>query len=641
MFNRCTYHISFFMKLLTLLTTLFSTLAIAQDYPKMAEKFQQQYKDKEAIVLQSNIRYEYLRDAKVGAKIFIQTQEKLLSLRYNSSIYRTQYYDQNSKIEKFFAESNLKQKVTETSKICGSYTQDGLFYDDSKFCTVSLRLKERGEIWDVTNTKRIDDVKYLTSVYFSEALPIHEKKISFVIPNEVSVEFKEFNLERFSITKTERSEGEQKIVEYLVKDLPGMEHNTFDRGMQFSQPHLLVIVKSMVVAGKKINVLSSPQDLYKWYSGLTSQLKPNPNAFTPTVNELVKGKTTDEEKVKAIYYWVQDNIRYIAFEDGIAAFKPDEAHSVFEKRYGDCKGMANLMKEMLKVAGYDARLTWIGTRRIMYDQTIPSLAVNNHMICTLLLNGKKFYLDATEKYIPFGQNAQRILGRPVMIEDGDKFIADKIVETEKNRDIDARNIKATIKGDDLQGKYVINLKGEAKKNFLYEYNYTQNDRKDEFMDRFISYGNKNVKTSNLKLPDLKERGGPLDLECDLVYAGAVSSFNNEYYVDIDPAKNFKDWVIEDKRQSDIDFGERIYKKTSVELQIPAGYKVSHLPAQIVVNEPEFSFNINYKLAGNNIIYTKELRIPEGIINKSAFPRWNKAIKQLATAYEDQIVLKTK
>jgi hypothetical protein len=79
----------------------------------------------------------------------------------------------------------------------------------------------------------------------------------------------------------------------------------------------------------------------------------------------------------------------------------------------------------------------------------------------------------------------------------------------------------------------------------------------------------------------------------------------------------------------------------VELQIPAGYTVSHLPAQIVVNEPEFSFNINYKLAGDNIIYTKELRIPEGIINKSAFPRWNKAMKQLATAYEDQIVLKTK
>jgi transglutaminase-like putative cysteine protease len=629
------------MKILLFLGLTLSTIAMAQDYPKLAEKYQQQYKDKEAVVLQSNIRYEYVKDAKVGAKITVSTNEKLLSLRYNSSIYRTQYYDQNSRVEKFFAESNLKQKVADYSKLCGSYTQDGLFYDDSKFCTVALKLKERGEVWDVTNVKKIDDVKYLTSVYFSENLPVQEKKISFVVPAEVTLDIKEFNLDRFSITKSEKTEANQKIIEYIVKDLRGLEKDSYDRGMQFSEPHLLILVKSMMVADKKVNVLATPQDLYAWYSSLTRQLKPNTQIFAPTVKELIKDKTTDEEKVKAIYYWVQDNVRYIAFEDGIAAFKPDEAHAVFEKRYGDCKGMANLMKEMLKVAGYDARLTWIGTRRILYDQSIPSLAVNNHMICTLLLNGKKFYLDATEKYIPFGQNAQRILDRPVMIEDGDKFIADKITETEKNRDIDSRKIKASIQGEDLRGKYVINLKGEAKKNFLYEYNYTKNDRKDEFMEDFISHGNKNVKTSNLKMPDLKERGGPLDLECDMLYTGAVSSFNNEYYIDIDPAKNFKDWIIADTRQSDIDFGERIYKKTSVELQIPTGFTVAHLPEQIIVSEPEFSFNIQYKLAGNNIIYTKELKIPEGIINKNAFPRWNKAVKQLATAYENQIILKSK
>jgi hypothetical protein len=570
----------------------------------------------------------------------VLTNEKLLSLRYNAAIYRTQYYDQNSTIEKFSAESNLKQKLTDYSKYCGSYTHDGLFYDDSKFCTHQLKLKERGEVWDVTSTKKINDVKYLTSIYFSETLPVQEKKISFVIPHEITVEMKEFNLDKFSISKTEKTEADHKIIEYTVKNLPGLENDVYDRGMQFNQAHLLVLIKSMVVNGNKINVLSSPQDLYAWYSSLTSQLKPNLLTLTPTVNELIKDKKTDEEKVKSIFYWVQDNIRYIAFEDGIAGFKPDEAHAVFEKRYGDCKGMANLMKEMLKVAGFDARLTWIGTRRIMYDQSIPSLAVNNHMICTLMLGGKRYFLDATEKYIPFGQNAQRLLDRPVMIEDGSNYIADKITETDKNRDVDTRNIKASIHGDDLQGKYSINLKGEAKKNFLYEYNYTKNDLKDEFMSDFISHGNKKVKTSNLKMPDLKERSGPLDLECDLVFAGAVSSFNNEYYIDIDPSKNFKNWTIKDSRQSDIDFGERIYKRTSVELQIPKGFTVTHLPEQIEIAEPEFSFNIQYKLSGDNIIYTKELKIPEGIINKSAFPRWNKAVKELEQAYENQIILKS-
>ncbi len=628
------------MKALTFIAILLPGITFCQDYARMAESFQQKYKDKEAVVLKADMRYDFMKDARNGARITIQTNEKLLSLRYNASIFRTQYYDQNSQVDNFFAESSLKQKAINSARFCGTYTQDGLFFDDSKFCTHQLKLKELGEVWDVSCSKKINDVKYLTSIYFSETLPVEEKTISFKVPSDITIEIKEFNLEKYAVSKTEKTEGNFRIIEFVAKNLPGLEDDKYGRGMQFNQPHLLILVKSVMIDGKKVNILSSPQDLYTWYSSLTKQLHPDSKVFTPIVKELINGKQTDEEKVKAIYYWVQDNIRYIAFENGLAGFKPDEAHAVFEKRYGDCKGMANLMKEMLKVAGYDARLTWLGTRHIMYDQTIPSLAVNNHMICTLFLNGKRYFLDATEKYIPFGQNAQRILDRPVMIEDGDKFITDQIKETGNDRDVDIRTIQATIQGDNLQGKYSINLKGEAKKNFLYQYNYTRNERKEEFMSDFISYGNKNVKTSNLKLPDLKERSGPLELECDLVFTGAVSSFNNEYYIDLDPAKSFKNWEIKDTRQSDIDFGERIYKKTSIELSIPKGFTVAHLPEKTEVREAEFSFSINYTLSEGKIIYTKELKIPEGIINRKSFPRWNDAIKLLVKAYENQIILKT-
>jgi hypothetical protein len=612
-----------------------------QDYPKLAEKYQQQYKEKEAVLVKSVVRYDFLKDAKAGAKVIVSTNEKLLSLRYNSSIYRFEYFDGNSQVDKFWGESNLKQKATEASKFCGTFTSEGLFYDDSKFCSHHIKLKEVGEVWDMNSVKKYNDVKYLTSVYFADNFPLIEKRISFNVPKDITIDIKEFNFDGFSIDKTQKDEGNNRVIEYVIRDLPGTERDSYDRGSQFNQPHLLILVNTIVISGKPVNILSSPQDLYDWYSSLTKQLQPNHKALEPMVNDLIREKKSDEEKIKSIFYWVQDNIRYIAFEDGISGYKPDEAHAVFEKRYGDCKGMANLTKEMLKIAGYDARLTWIGTRRIMYDQSLPSLAVNNHMICTLFLNGRKYYLDPTEKYMPFGQYAQRILDRPVMIEDGDKFIADIIRDSEKNRDIDSRNITASINGDKLQGKYLINLKGEAKKNFLYRYHYTKTDRKDEFMKEFISLGNNSIRTSNLKISDLIERSGPLDVECDLEFTGAVTSFNNEYYIDIDPQKSFRNWTIKESRQSDIDFGERIHKRTRVELQIPKGFTVSHVPEKMEINDPEFSFVILYKVSGDKIIYTKELQIPDGIINKKAFPRWNDAVKLLAKAYENQIILKSK
>ncbi|MBV4359429.1 transglutaminase-like domain-containing protein [Pinibacter aurantiacus] len=611
-------------------------ISFCQDYPKMAKDLQQQFKDDKAYVLNTATTYEFSKDSKAGAKVEISGDEDLLSLRYNDGISLLQVYDGNSKIEKFYAESNLHQKAPDDKKVCGTYTSDGLFFDDSKFCGHQLRLKEVGEVWHTHFEKKIYDAKYLSTIFFPSSYPTAEKKIKLVIPKELDIEIKEFNFDGYSIKKSETADGSDKVIEYTATKLKGMKTERAERGMQYTYPHLLILPKSANVSGKQMMILSSNADLYNWYSGLASQLQPNRQALQSTVNQLTKDKKTDEEKVKAIYYWVQDNIRYIAFEDGVAAFKPDEAQHVFEKKYGDCKGMANLTKEMLKAAGFDARLTWIGTRHIMYE-SIPTLAANNHMICTLILNGKKYFLDGTEKYVPFGENALRIQGRPAMIEDGNKFILEKIPVADS--DADVRNVTATINGEALEGKCTVTLKGESKKNFLYQYHYTKNDDKSEWVNSFASDGNDKIKITNLKLPNLDQREGMLSFDCNYSYPGAVSSFNNECYVDLDPSKSFQSWVIKDDRQSDVDFEERIHEKITVTLAVPQGYKVATLPDNINIKEPEFSFNVQYKQEGDKVIYTKELNIPEGVIQKKNFSKWNNAVKELIKSYDNQIVLK--
>jgi transglutaminase-like putative cysteine protease len=153
-------------------------------------------------------------------------------------------------------------------------------------------------------------------------------------------------------------------------------------------------------------------DQYAWYRYILKDLSNNETVIKAKADDIVAGKTDDMDKVKSIFYWVQNNIRYIAFEDGIAGFLPDKAEEVLRKKYGDCKGMANLTKELLKSQGFDARLCWLGTNHIAYDYSTPSLAVDNHMICALIYKGK-IILDATEDYLSMNDYAERIQGRSV------------------------------------------------------------------------------------------------------------------------------------------------------------------------------------------------------------------------------------
>jgi hypothetical protein len=73
------------------------------------------------------------------------------------------------------------------------------------------------------------------------------------------------------------------------------------------------------------------KDLYGWYSTVCSDIGNKPDELKGKVNDLVFNKKTDLEKIESIFYWVQDHIRYIAFENGIMGFKPDAAQNVYKK----------------------------------------------------------------------------------------------------------------------------------------------------------------------------------------------------------------------------------------------------------------------------------------------------------------------
>ena len=197
-------------------------------------------------------------------------------------------------------------------------------------------------------------------------------------------------------------------------------------GPGYFVPHILVLCKSAQPKDEKYDYFNTVKDQYAWYKNLVLQIGNDEKIVKEKTEEIIKGLTTDEEKVKVIFQWVQDNIRYIAFENGIAGFKPEKAQEVLRKKYGDCKGMANLLTEMLRSIKLDARRCWIGTKHIAYDYSTPSLSVDNHMICAWMNKGKPVFLDATEKYIGFGEIAERIQGRQTLIENGNQYLLEKV-----------------------------------------------------------------------------------------------------------------------------------------------------------------------------------------------------------------------
>ncbi len=604
-----------------------------------AQKIRAQYAKDDVAVLESTDMIGFGRNGDAGkVTVSHRVREKLMNIGHRADIKKYEFYDSASRIDQIFVQyrNNKKAGFAVRDEI---YHTDDLFYHDARVKYIDVDFPVQGYTYQYTLEKTYADVKYFTALYFNDEFPVLHKKIEITVPDWLEVELKEFNFDGFPIEKsTRRLESERATVyTFEASDLAAFHKEAQSPGKSHLYPHLLVLAKSFQNNGKETVLFRSAADLYKWYKSLVDAMTDDPEVFRSKVAELTAGATSDEEKIKNIYYWVQDNIRYIAFEDGIAGFKPDESQHVFQKRYGDCKGMANLIRQMLLVAGFDARLTWIGTKHLSYDYTTPSLAVDNHMICTVFHKGKTYFLDGTEKYSALGVNAERIQGKEVMIENGEAFIIARIPTGTANSNAETFNAQLTIENEKLTGTCRRTYAGESCAEFLYGYHQFKTDMKERALERYLSRADKNIGIQKVTTSALFERDKPLKIDYAVSVDNKVSSFGDEMYLDVNILREFRHLELRD-RKTDYQFDYKTHYSGSVSVTLPAGYKVVKLPADFSVSGSGYQLDVRFTATPGAIVCTKSFAMRDGVIRAAEMPQWNAAIKALNELYNQQIIL---
>ncbi len=605
---------------------------------RQAETLHDKYEDDDVVLLKGteNITF-YYNKAKGTIGVKQSSKENLLSIVPRADIPKYEFYDDYSDIRYFDVKYRNGKSANFPIKDA-LYEDENIFYNDARLKYTTIDFPVMGYKYCYEVDKNYKDIKYFTKIWLDSEHPILERSLSFEVPDWLDIEFLEFNFEGYQIDKqivTDEKKGVKKHL-YSISEAKPFPKDENAPGPSHTRPHILVAAKSFNMRGKKNKLFNNTQDLYDWYKSLVDQLDDDQAIFKAQVEQLTSKVQTDEEKIKAIYYWVQDNIRYIAFEDGIAGFKPDESQNVFQKRYGDCKGMANLTKQMLISAGFDARLTWIGTKRIAYDYSIPNLAVDNHMICTVFLDEKPFFLDSTEKYCALGEYAERIQGRQVLIENGNDFILDKVPSKDGSENWEKTSVSLQIKDERLIGNVQKKLQGESKSHFLSGYNSIRTNRKNDAIEYFLD-GNDNIEVSDIVTSNLENRDTNIQVSYNIALENKVSTFDDEIYIDLEHNALFEEIDLS-KRTTDLMFPYKQSIKYLTTLAVPKGYVVKQIPKSVTATNEDFEASISYAQQNNAIVYIKEFHFKKAKIQKTNFNAWNKFTDQLKNIYSEQVVL---
>lgn len=154
------------------------------------------------------------------------------------------------------------------------------------------------------------------------------------------------------------------------------------------------------VPSVQLTTFESWQQLGDWYAELEKDRRQPNDAIKTKANELVQGKTTDMEKVKALYDFVSADFRYVSLSFGLGRYQPHAASDVLSNSYGDCKDKNTLLAALLAAQGFESTSVLIGSQHQL-DPDVPSPSQFDHVITRVSVDGQEIWLDSTNGVGPF------------------------------------------------------------------------------------------------------------------------------------------------------------------------------------------------------------------------------------------------
>lgn len=150
----------------------------------------------------------------------------------------------------------------------------------------------------------------------------------------------------------------------------------------------------------QLTTFPSWEEVGRWYGGLERERREPTPEIRAKEEELVRGKTTDMEKVEALYDYVALNFRYISLSFGLGRYQPHSAPEVLSNQYGDCKDKHTLLASLLAAAGFHASSVLINSSRKI-DPDVPAPSQFDHVITLVPVDDQKVWLDTTTEVAPF------------------------------------------------------------------------------------------------------------------------------------------------------------------------------------------------------------------------------------------------
>ena len=520
------------------------------------------------------------------------------------------------------------------------WVQEDVFYDDTRVRRFILPKVRPGVITVLRYTRKIKDAHLWGGFFFSAALPVEQAEVKVEFPSEIDIIPTTFNLDKIDVSAAQSSRS----FSWKAYRIPAQPYGeTHAAPLRATEPHLLFRIASYRDStGKTVRFLKDYKDLYRWYYPFVEPIDSrNDWRVGELVEEITAGGSAPRQRARLIFRWVQEHIRYLAFEEGWSGFIPEVPDQVLQKGYGDCKSMSSLLVAMLRTTGVPAYFAWVGSRELPYTyDDLPTPIADNHMMVMAVVEKDTLWLDATSPYRAFGEAASFVQDKEALVALGpDSCLIRRIGIRPAAENTIRDSCTFELQENTLRGKGVIRFSGFAKTIIAEIIQQHLPADLDKIMPRLLQYEHPTLRILSTDLNHLDGSDQPLEIHYRVALEGYHHRFRNEIYINPHPAPIWKEKSLTDSRVQPWINDYAFEQERHYTFRIPEGFRVGYLLLDDSLQLPDFGYRFSYRFVENNQIrtrqhfYNRKLEIP-----KSGFPQWNRLVARITRTYQENIHL---
>lgn len=530
----------------------------------------------------------------------------------------------------------LSAKITEKSFQDRSSVSDFSLYEDDR-----IKYFTPSQITYPFTIEYEYEIKTRQSLYFPTWIPggstgvsIESSSLNFICPETFNLRYKEYNYKG----KVEATTANG------TKNFKWEVHNILALREEPYSPNYEEYLIAVKLAPEKFAFRSMEGHFTNWkeYGLWTNDnlLKGRDELSQPTkdyILSLIKGIADPKEQAKKIYEFMQSKTRYISVQIGIGGYQPYPAADVDRLSYGDCKGLVNYMRSLLKIAGIESYYSIVYAGSFKRDIAPDFTSMDgNHIILCLPFKNDTTWLECTDKFAPFGFLGDFADDRYVVActSEGGKIMRTPKFPAIDNKQIRKADFKISSNGS-LTGTMTTQFSGTQYDNHHMLLNEAYTEQLKKLPDL---YQLPNLAIQSLQFTQDKGRRPETKEIITLSSDNYGRIIEGKLHLRINGVNKTHPIREIRNRINPVKISRGYYDEDIITYQIPEGYQLGLAPNLKVIEKPfgKYSANVNFK--GNTITYSRKMLLNEGNYKAEEYQELVDFFQEIADADSLEIVL---